>query len=153
MKEIKSPTNAVDIGGRIFVNGTADVPNVNAIQAKLILTPLSVFGRNTTSPQTVTPETNASKQVPIGPQPALIPTTGIKIYDEISKDVADNPPPATDSKVLANFATIGIGPGLTPSDTKNDTIRAALENGIAEGEKLINEKVEILRHECKWMAC
>ena len=142
--EIKSPTNAVDIGGRIFVNGTADVPNVNAIQAKLILTPLSVFGRNTTSPQTVTPETNASKQVPIGPQPALIPTTGIKIYDEISKDMADNPPPATDSKVLANFATIGIGPGLTPSDTKNDTIRAALENGIAEGEKLINEKVQYL---------
>ena len=144
MKEIKSPTNTVDIGGRIFVNGTADVPNVNAIQAKLILTPLSVFGRNTTSPQTVTPETNVSKQVPIGPQPALIPTTGIKIYDEISKDMADNPPPAADSKVLAKFATIGIGPGLTPSDTKNDTIRAALENGIAEGEKLINEKVQYL---------
>ena len=52
MKEIKSPTNTVDISGRIFVNGTADVPNVNAIQAKLMLTPLSVFGRNTTSTTT-----------------------------------------------------------------------------------------------------
>jgi hypothetical protein len=144
MKEIKSPTNTVDIGGRIFVNGTADVPNVNAIQAKLMLTPLSAFGRNTTSPQPVTSETNASKQVPIGPQPSLIPTTGIKIFDEISKDMADNPPPVADSEVLAKFATIGIGPGLIPSDTKNDTIRAALENGIAEGEKIIDAQVQNL---------
>jgi hypothetical protein len=144
MKEIKSPTNTVDIGGRIFVNGTADVPNVNAIQAKLMLTPLSAFGRNTTSPQPVTSETNASKQVPIGPQPSLIPTTGIKIFDEISKDMADNPPPVADSEVLAKFATIGIGPALTPSDTKNDTIRAALENGIAEGEKIIDAQVQNL---------
>jgi hypothetical protein len=144
MKEIKSPTNTVDIGGRIFVNGTADVPNVNAIQAKLMLTPLSAFGRNTTSPQPVTSETNASKQVPIGPQPSLIPTTGIKIFDEISKDMADNPSPVADSEVLAKFATIGIGPGLIPSDTKNDTIRAALENGIAEGEKIIDAQVQNL---------
>jgi hypothetical protein len=144
MKEIKSPTNTVDIGGRIFVNGTADVHNVNAIQAKLMLTPLSAFGRNTTSPQPVTSETNASKQVPIGPQPSLIPTTGIKIFDEISKDMADNPPPVADSEVLAKFATIGIGPGLIPSDTKNDTIRAALENGIAEGEKIIDAQVQNL---------
>ena len=144
MKEIKSPTNTVDIAGRIFVNGTADVPNVNAIQDKLKLTPLSVFGRNTTSTQPVISETNASKQVPIGPQPALIPTTGIKIYDEISKDMADNPPPMADSDVLAKFATIGIGPAMTPSDTKNDTIKAALENGIIEGEKMIDARVQNL---------
>jgi hypothetical protein len=144
MKEIKSPTNAVNIAGRIYVSGPADVPAVNAIQDKLMLTPLSIFGHNNTSPQPVTVEANASKQVPIIPQPALIPTTGIKIYDEISKDMADNPPPGADSEVLAKFATIGIGPGLTPSDTKNDTIRAALENGIAEGEKIIDAKVQNL---------
>src|SRR6185312_8328140 len=111
------PTNAVNIAGRIYVSGPADVPAVNAIQDKLMLTPLSIFGHNNTSPQPVTVEANASKQVPIIPQPALIPTTGIKIYDEISKDMADNPPPGADSKVLTKFATIGIGPGLTPSDT------------------------------------
>ena len=144
MKEIKSPTNTIEIAGRIFVNGPADVPIVNAIQDKLLLTLLSVFGRNTTSPQPVTSETNASKQVPIAPQPALIPTTGIKIFDEISKDMADNEPPVADSEMLAKFATIGIGPGLTPSDTKNDTIRAGLENGIAEGEKIIDAKIQNL---------
>lgn len=102
MKEIKSPTNTAIIAGRIFINGPADVPNVNAIQDKLTLVPLSVFGRNTTSTtQPLTAETNASKQVPIGPQPTLIPTTGIKIFDEISKDKADNQPPLADSEVLA----------------------------------------------------
>ncbi len=145
MKEIKSPTNTAIIAGRIFINGPADVPNVNAIQDKLTLTPLSVFGRNTTSTtQPLTAETNASKQVPIGPQPTLIPTTGIKIFDEISKDMADNQPPVADSEVLVKFDSIGIGPGLTPSDTKNDTIRAGLENGIAEGEKIIDEKIQNL---------
>jgi len=144
MKEIKSPTNTIEIAGRIFVNGPSDVPNVNSIQDNLMLTPLSVFGQNTTSPQPVTSETNASKEVPIGPQPALIPTTGIKIYDEIGQDMVDNLPPVADSEVVAKFATIGMGPGLTPSDTKNDTIRVALENGIAEGEKLIDAKVQNL---------
>ena len=86
MKEIKSPTNTAVIAGRIFVSGPSDVLNVNAIQDKLTLTPLSFFGRNITSlPQPVTSETNASKQVPIGPQPTLIPATGIKIFDEISE--------------------------------------------------------------------
>lgn len=144
MKEIKSPTNTVEIAGRIFVNGPTDVPNVNAIQDQLMLTPLSLLGRNISSAQPLTSETNASKQVPIGPQPALIPTTGIKIFDEISKDMADNQPPTADSNVLVKFDSIGIGPGLTPSDTKNDTIRMALENGIAEGEKIIDTKVKNL---------
>ena len=107
MKEIKSPTNTVEIAGRIFVNGPVDVPNVNAIQDQLMLTPLSLLGRNISSAQPLTSETNASKQVPIGPQPALIPTTGIKIFDEISKDMADNQPPTADSNVLVKFDSIG----------------------------------------------
>lgn len=144
MKEIKAPSNTMTIAGRIVVNGPSDVTNVNAIQDKLLLTSLSDFGQNATYPQAVMSESNASKQVPIGPQPALIPTTGINIYDEISKGMADNRPPVADSDVLAQFTTIGIGPGLTPSDTDNQTIQGALENGITEGEKLIDEKIQVL---------
>jgi DNA sulfur modification protein DndE len=145
MKEIKSATNNMTIAGRIFVNGPSDLSNVNAIQDKLLLATLSVFGQNSTSSQSkVATETNASKQIPIAPQPALIPTTGIKIYDEISADMADNQSPQADSEVLAKFATIGIGPGLTPSETQNQTIIGALQNGITEGEKLIDEKIQVL---------
>ncbi len=62
--------------------------------------------------------------------------------DDGSKDMADNQPPVADSEVLAKFASIDIGPGMTPFDTKNDTIKAALEKGIAEGEKNIDAKIQ-----------
>jgi hypothetical protein len=34
--------------------------------------------------------TNASKEIPVVPDPALIPKTGIKIFDEIRKDIVHN---------------------------------------------------------------
>jgi hypothetical protein len=46
--------------------------------------------------------------------------------------------------VLAKFESIGIGPGLTPSKQTNETIRQALENGITEGEKIINARLRVL---------
>ncbi|MGC1929546.1 MAG: DUF1214 domain-containing protein, partial [Candidatus Nitrosopolaris sp.] len=49
--------------------------------------------------------------------------------------------PPSDPQLLAKFASIGIGPGKTPSVTSNDTIKKALETGITEGQKLINAKV------------
>lgn len=60
-----------------------DVQNVNAIQDKMIVMPISESrGKTTTSPSTVT-RANASKEIPIGPQPTLIAPTGIKSFDDI----------------------------------------------------------------------
>lgn len=87
---------------------------------------------------------NASSELPVAPDPALIPTTGVSIYDEISRDMADNPPFQNDSAVAAKFETIGIGPGKTPSTQTNETIRQTLENGIVEGEKLIDARIQKL---------
>ena len=143
-EEIKSPTNFVWIVGRILINGPQDVSNVRLLQDKLILSPLSIFGQNTTSSQSVSTETNTSKQVPVGPQPVLIPKTGITIYDEISKDMTDNPPYQYDSDVISKFKLIGIGSGLKPSQSKNETITEALKYGIERGEGLIDEKVKNL---------
>lgn len=142
--QIKSPTNLVWNVIRILVDGEEDVPNVNALQDQMALSPLSVFeGRNTSSVTTM--QSNASKEIPISSSPDLMPTTGIKIYDEISKNLAENPPPETDDELVAKFETIGIAAGKVPStEVKNDTIRKALENGIVEGEKLILEKVKNL---------
>src|SRR5215469_12384447 len=51
------------------------------------------------------------------------------------------PPPEVG--LLAKFASIGIGPGKTPSKeaASNSTLNAALQAGITEGEKLINAKI------------
>jgi hypothetical protein len=85
------------------------------------------------------------ESLPPAPDPALIPTTGITIYDEIGMDIAANPPPQNDSVVVIKFETIGIGPGKMPSvQVTNDTVRKALENGIVEGEKLIDARIREL---------
>jgi len=140
MKQIKAPTDSGLIGLRIFVNGPDDVSTVNSIQDKFSLSPLS---GNTTSPATSVGVTssNASKEIPVKFTPSAIPKTGIAIYDEIGKDLANNPPPQADSEVLAKFKSIGIGPGLTPSKSANDTVKQALEKGITNGQQLIDEKV------------
>jgi hypothetical protein len=87
---------------------------------------------------------NDSKEVPVTPDPALIPTTGIKIYDEIGRDMAETPPSQNDSAGVAKFETIGMGPGMIPSTQTNETIRQALENGIVDGEKIINARLQVL---------
>ena len=80
----------------------------------------------------------------MSPQPSFIPSTGIKIFDEIGKDMIDNPPYQYDTEVIAKFKTIGIGSGLSPSVTANETIKQALQTGIEQGEKLIDGKVNDL---------
>jgi hypothetical protein len=140
MAQIKAPTNLVWIWNRIFVDGPSDVPNVHAIQNKVIVMPLSAFEGKTAAPSQ--PQAGASsKQVPLSPEPALIPRSGIEVYDEISKTMIDNAPNPPDPELIAKFETLGIGPGKTPSSTTNATIRQALETGITEGEKLIDAKV------------
>jgi hypothetical protein len=148
MKQIQTPTNQSVIGVRILVKDSQDVNTVHSIQDQFRLSPLTapVSGQsvaNSTSSQ-IGSGSNDSKDVPIAPDPALIPTTGIKIYDEIGRDMAKNPPSQNDSAVVTKFETIGIGPGMMPSTQTNETIRQALENGIAEGEKIINARLRVL---------
>jgi hypothetical protein len=145
MIKIWSPTNLAWFINRILVKGPDDVANVNAIQDRISVKPLSEFQANTTTPlsssSAATTQTNASKKVPIGPQPTLIAPTGIEIYDEISQAMIGNPLNPPDPELLIKLASIGIGPGKTPSTEANDTIKAALQTGITEGQKMIDIQV------------
>ena len=49
-----------------------------------------------------------------------------------------NPP---DPGIVAKIASIGIGPGKTPSTEATTTIKAALQTGITEGQKMIDAEV------------
>jgi hypothetical protein len=42
---------------------------------------------------------------------------------------------------VTKLASIGIGPGKVPSTEANDTIKAALNTGITEGQKMIDAEV------------
>lgn len=140
MTKIWSPTNIAWIINRILVTGDSDLPNVHDIQDKISLISLSVFEGNTTNTQAAD-ETTLSSQVPIKPQPANIPTTGIKLYDELGQAMINNPLNPPDPGLVAKLASIGIGPGKIPSVEANDTIKTALQPGIQEGDKLIDEKL------------
>ena len=141
MTKIWTPTNLAWLITRTLVKGPADVPNVIAIQDKIVVKPLSEFQTNTTSFPAPITETNASKEIPIGPQPTLIAPTGITIFDEISAAMNGNPLNPPDPVLVTKLASIGIGPGKVPSTEANDTIKTALQNGITEGQNLINAKV------------
>ena len=155
MTKIWIPTNLAWVVNRILVKGPADVPNVNAIQDQISVTPLSEFqGGNATatavapSPQQQQPAAepfgstvNASTGLPISPAPANIPATGIKLYDQIGQVMIGNPLNPPDPGLVVKLESIGIGPGKMPSTEANDTIKAALQTGITEGEKLIDAKV------------
>jgi hypothetical protein len=162
MTKIWTPTNLAWMLNRILVKGPSDVPSVNAIQDKIILKPLSSFlaGNNntssantartsssssqqnmTTTTASATQQPNASKQIPIGPQPNLIAPTGIKIFDEMGAAMVGNPLNPPDPVLVTKLASIGIGPGKVPSRDANETIKAALQTGITEGQKMIDQKV------------
>jgi hypothetical protein len=145
MSKIWTPTNRAWLINRILVKGPSDVPNVNAIQDKIIVKPLSVFQVNVTTPlQPEATQANASKEVPVGPQPSLIAPTGIKIFDEIGDAMIGNPLNPPDPVLVTKLASIGIGPSKVPSTEANDTIKTALQTGIREGQKMIDARVAII---------
>jgi hypothetical protein len=110
MTKIWSPTNLAWLINRILVKGQADVANVNAIQDKIVVKPLSAFQGKAVPPQP-TGDASLSSEVPIGPQPSLIAPTGIKIYDEIGQAMVGNPLNPPDPGLVTKLASIGIGPG------------------------------------------
>jgi hypothetical protein len=140
MTKLWSPTNLAWLITRTLVKGPADVANVNAIQDQFDVRPLSVFQGKPAS-QPTTEQANASQAIPIGPQPTLIAPTGIKIYDEIGQAMSGNPLNPPDPALVDKLTSLGIGPGMTPSTQANDTIKAALQTGISEGQKMIDTKV------------
>ena len=148
MTKIWSPTDLTMVINRILIKGPSDTPNVNAIQDQIKVMPLSAYLSNSTAPtstnqasNTTTMTNESDTQVPTSPRPPFIPTTGIKIYDEISAAMVGNPLNPPDPTLVKKLASIGIGPGMTPSTQANDTIKSALQTGITEGEKLIYAKV------------
>jgi hypothetical protein len=71
MTKIWTPTNLAWLLTRTLVKGPADLDDAKAINDKIIVSPLSAYQANKTSPPTTVTETNPLKEIPIGPQPSL----------------------------------------------------------------------------------
>jgi hypothetical protein len=122
-----SPTPWVMILGRTLVDGSDDVPNVQALQKDYRLTPLSLWGT-----ESEVPERRDVMQPFDQEKDPLAP------WKTLNAALAENPPPAKHELLMKQFATIGIGPGLDVNEqdevTKTNLVRAA-----AAGKQLLDE--------------
>jgi hypothetical protein len=125
-----SPTPWVMILGRTLVDGSDDVPNVQALQKEYRLTPLSLWGTESEVPERRdVMQPFDQKKDPLAP------------WKTLNAALAENPPPPKHEQLMKQFATIGIGPGLDVEEqdqvTKENLVRAA-----AAGMKLLNENLQ-----------
>ncbi len=136
VKEIKFPTNMVWILGRTQTNGESDYAEVNAIQDKYKLTPLSAWGSDYTPPANTPVDSNIDTKTPPVEQVARMDAA--TFMGRLNALMGENPPAPADAPMIARFAAIGVAPGKT-FDIKslNPVIARALEQGIRAGMAMI----------------
>ncbi len=123
--------------GSTQLKGPDDVTTVNAIQDGYTLTPLSKYGTDYEPAAPAHPKTTVTQY----PMPA-----GLRFFDVLGQQLAKFPPPARDAPLLRRLATVGIGPGRTPSkDPKlSSETRRGLADAVAAGPARITSDTEDL---------
>jgi hypothetical protein len=126
--------------GRTYIRDAADTANVMRIQNQYSLTPLDRWGTAYTPPRPRhVVRTTKQFNVP-GTQPGANP---LAFFDALGDQLRRFPPPAADRPLLAQLATIGVGPGLHPSaSTRLDAaVRQALHDAVAAGAAQITTDI------------
>ena len=126
--------------GSTQLKGADDAATVNAIQDGYTLTPLSKYGAAYEPPEPANPVTKVTQ--------VAIPT-GLAFFDTLGQLLATFPPPEADAPELARLATVGIGPGRTPSKDASlnaDTVKG-LTDAVADGPAAIQADVRQLYEE------
>ena len=145
-REIAVPpgTTAIDVDySRIWVigstqlKGPADIPAVNAIQDGYTVTSLADF----TAGITASP--------PATPQPAITDyplPDGLAYFDALGQLLQEFPPPQRDAPILRRMASVGIGPGLSPSTDDQLASQAlqGLADAVADGPAAVQKQVKAL---------
>ena len=136
VKRITSPTPDVWLLGRTLVDGPSDLPRVVQIERKYSLTPLSVFVSGHTTPPIVI--TGPLPQ----PKPKFSIPNDLRYFDLLGDALRSDPPPAGERGLLRLFASVGVGPGLHPSQEHlAATVRTALTAAITAGPRAIGAEV------------
>jgi hypothetical protein len=117
--------------------GPNDVHAVNAIQDQYTITPLSSYGSGTVA-STPSPAITRVTQHTVA--------TGLGFFDSMGQQLTMFPPPQTDASYVKSFASIGVGPGMTPSNNANlnANTKQALIDAVTDGPKQIQQSVQAL---------
>jgi len=131
---VVAPTPDVWIIGRTSVKGPQDVAAVTTLQKQYRLTAVpDPTGRP--QPMPAAPPEPAAVNCANPPSPQAPASGGVRFYDELSRDLAADPPPAADVAVVSQLRAGGIGAGLTPTTTLPAARVAELAAGLAPGQK------------------
>ena len=130
VKRIESPTPLVWLLGRTLVRGPADLPAVTTLMNGYRVTPLSRWTSGERQSPLVLPAFPANQTaLELPDDPAFLGALGSYL--------ADNPAPTADGCALRAFATVGIGPGRTPSAA----VQAALSEALPAARRILTRAV------------
>jgi hypothetical protein len=141
VRKIRSPYARVWLIGRTYIKDAADTPNVVRIQDEYSLTPLSRWGTSYVPPR---PKHIVKKvrhyKIP-GTQPGQDP---LAFFDALGRQLKRFPPPAADRPLLSELASVGIGPGMRPSDDPHldAATLAGLQASVAAGAQQVQTDIQ-----------
>jgi hypothetical protein len=140
-QEIAVDYSRIWIIGSTQLKGTDDIPAVNAIQDGYTLTPLSKYGTDYVPPTPVNPATTVMQHgVP----------SGLAFFDQLGAELSAFPPPTADDAALATFATVGIGPGMTPSTDRSlsaETVQGLVDAVSAGPAQIRTDTTQLVAEE------
>jgi hypothetical protein len=135
--EYRSPTNIVWILGRIYSTGTpGDYDAVHAIQDRLVLVPLSAYGKSSLPALPVSVDPTIDMKVPVREQ-----VDGMNMatyFGVLSRALEKNPPLPSDTAMIERISKIGIVPG---EDFDVGKLPAAIRIALKAVPKLAHAKI------------
>jgi hypothetical protein len=137
VRVVRSPTKLVWLLGRTLVDGPDDVAAAKELMGRYSLTPLAdwIAGRRRAELVIDGSGGGAAVEMP----------TGVSFYDALGAALAADPPPAEDSCAVRAFASVGIGPGQSPSTGADPVVAGALAAAQSAGERLLERAVRVNR--------
>jgi len=121
---VRSPTPHVWALARVLVDGPDDLEAARAAQAAVTL---------------IAPKAGSPKQ------PSVLAAMGQDakwqdVFAEANRQLAEDPPPATDRAVLSRIAPLGVGPDASRNPASfSDAEREAIAAGVAEARAIVSD--------------
>ena len=113
---------------------------MHALQDQYKLVPLSSWGKPYTPPANVPLKDGVDTITPVPKQ--VLAMSPEDFFNRLNLLLVTNPPEPDDPKTLARLASLGIAPGATwRMDAFSPEVRQAIEEGVANGIKVMRETV------------
>lgn len=120
-----SRTPSVLIVGRTLVNGESDIANVEELQDKFTLVPLSQWGSGTPLQQ------NRNVWAPFDPK-----TDPLADFRTMNRAMTEEPPLPSEKPILDAIGAVGIGPGKD-IDAMDEATKKGLARAAARGKSVL----------------